>query len=154
MRWTLIPLTAFLFIPTLAQAQMGPGHRGPGPEPDLLARHLARYLELTPDQERSIWSLREEHRIAARNRHETIRDLHRRLEESMDAPDPEPGELGRMLLEIRDLRQEIRHQREAMEKEVVTLLDAEQKLKLEHFRELMRLRREASRHRRMGPPRG
>lgn len=151
MRWNLMALTALLMTPVVVQAQGDPGFPGPrgqGPGPHPFGPQLVHYLELTPDQEQSIRALQEEHRRASREQQQTIRDIHRRLEDALESSTPDPGMLGEMLLEMRAHRKEMSREREAMEQQIVGLLDAEQELKLRHFKELMRLRRDD--HRREG----
>lgn len=120
----------------------GPGHgpgRGPGFGPgfgieERLDR-LADLLDLDQSQRAAFEQLRAEHRLAARPKLERMRALHEELDALLDGGSNDAAAVGGKMLAIRQLRDELRAEREAGEAELVKLLDAEQRIAFETLKE-------------------
>ena len=130
----LITLTASI---ALAQQprRMGPG--GPPPPP-----RLNEFLNLTPAQETQIDALHDSMRTTIDPLFEAKRAEDEKLHSLIESANPDATAIGKQVLAIRAIDQQIRAAHEAMEQKGAALLTADQKVKFDAFNAM----------RRMGPP--
>lgn len=153
-----LALLAILVLIPLAAAQppstdAGPGFDGPGVDRgfgpagrghhrvhDL--RFLARFLELTDEQVEQARALFEGTRELTRPVREDLRATAGELRELLAGEAPDPTPVGELVLEIQDLRSELREAREILFEDFRALLTAEQNEKLDTLLEARKARRE------------
>lgn len=124
------------------------GARGPAL---LNPRFLTRYLDLSEQQVKEMKALFEDHREATRPIHEELRGLHRELRALLDGEDPDPGAIGRVILEGEALKTGARALREALHSDLRALLTTEQQERWNILLEIVDILRSP---RRGGPPQG
>ena len=94
---------------------------------------LARALDLTEDQQDAWKQEHEAHRDAVRPLMEEMRTLQRQLDAELEDDAADAMTLGDLLLQIKDVRQQIAAENEALQSALEAILDAEQ---LERWQEL------------------
>ncbi len=131
MRRALVLLTAFATM-LLAQSGPPPGGPGPGPGPgpgmDAPRRPhfqaLQAALDISPEQMRDLVRfVREQRRemgetLKAEGIREKIRTNLQALRELLESENPDPAEVGRLVLELRNLRERVREVRAAFHEAV------------------------------------
>ncbi|MFP5287358.1 MAG: Spy/CpxP family protein refolding chaperone [Thermoanaerobaculia bacterium] len=130
-------LFAFLVLPLAASAAPGRGGN-PG---DILTnpRALARYLKLTPAQIETTKQLLQTLHAATKPLHEQQKPLHDQLRAQLDAASPDACAVGNTLLQIEDLRDQIREAREDFDEAFSAILTPEQLAKYEALKEAARI---------------
>jgi Spy/CpxP family protein refolding chaperone len=132
-----------LAIAAPAAADHGPGFGWDGPAErerfeeriEERAERLAELLELTPAQRDAFEALRADRLEANRPRLERMRALGAELRELLASDAPAAEEVGRRVIAIDELRDELRASRESFESEFGRLLSAEQRFAWEALRE-------------------
>jgi hypothetical protein len=143
-------LVVLVMSASAALAQGGPGAgtgpgqgRGPGPggmqgpygDPDVSPRHarLVAHLGLSDAQEAEWRRLHEEFREATRLLRETHAEARARLRDALQQGAGACA-VGDLMLDNHRIAMEIRAQREALENDLMSILDEEQKARYEAFR--------------------
>jgi hypothetical protein len=113
-----------LVTPVLADIGEQPPEAPPGVE----AAHnqVVRFLELTEDQVLAwdeLWLI---HRDAEQPLRDAIRDVEAQIQALLDSPDPDPAELGELVLQRHDLGQALRDVHVIYHDGFVALLDQDQ----------------------------
>lgn len=120
----------------------GPGHRGHrGPKRLHDLRFLTRFLELTDEQIDQARSLFEGTRELTQPIREDLRATHRELRTLLDTDAPDANRVGSLVLEMHDLREQLRQSRELAFEDFRALLTPEQLDKLETLKEARDARR-------------
>jgi len=149
---TMIVLAAALVVPgvLLAQGQgngappdgppgAAPG-QGQGPGPGI--RELLPppgYLQLTDGQKEAAKGLAEDLRAALEPIGEELRAKREALRDAIESDTPNAAEIGQLVLGVRALEGQVRDEIRAVGDAFRDLLDADQRLKYDHFLELRRL---------------
>jgi len=108
-----------------AQAPAGP------PRPGLAA--LANYLQLTPDQKTAWRQIHEDTAALIKPLRENAIDLAKQLHTAIAASTPDHAAIGKLVLALHSVRDEIRATRKSSEEKLAAVLTAEQKTKFEAF---------------------
>jgi Spy/CpxP family protein refolding chaperone len=123
-------------LPTLAAAQPGPGGwgHGLGFDPDRFedrmddrAEHLARLLDLTPEQQAAFARVRETGLAAARADMDRARLAADELRVLLDDERPDPAAVGAKVIELHQVRKRLRTARRNAAAELEKLLTPEQR---------------------------
>ena len=114
------------------------GERPPAPRVEAF-RAVSRYLQLDEDQREAWKNLLAELREQVAPLREQLQSVRQELRDELGAPDPDPATVGTLMLEARDLEQQIRAAREEYRQDFSNLLDAEQNRKLEAIHAAARL---------------
>jgi len=129
MRRALVLLTAFATM-LLAQGGPPPGGPGPGPGPGMDAprrphfRALQEALNISPEEVRDLVQfVREQRRemgetLKAEGIREKMRTNLQALRELLESENPDPAEVGRLVVELRNLRERVREVRAAFHEAV------------------------------------
>lgn len=136
-------ITLFIALITLAATiaiaqqprRMGPG--GPPPPP-----RLNEFLNLTPSQETQIDALHDSMRTTLDPLFEQKRAEDEKLHSMIESANPDATAIGKQVLAIRAIDQQIKAAHDAMDQKISALLTADQRVK---FEALIAMRR-------MGPP--
>ncbi len=146
MRWKHpMIFTLVAALPAIAAAQPGPGgwgHRAgfdPGRMEDRMddrAEHLAKLLDLTPEQQAAFEKARDEGMSAARANLDKARLLGDELRVLLDGDRPDAAAVGAKVIELHQLRQQMRVTRANAEAELEKLLTTEQRFAFRALREL------------------
>lgn len=163
-------LLAALILTPLAVAQPpgphgGPGFEGPGDGPGIGPGHhgrrgpdrlhdlgfLARFLELTDEQIEQARALFEGTRELTQPIREDLRATHQELRDLLGTEAPDATQVGTLVLDIHDLRGQLRETREALLEDFRALLTPEQIEKLETLKDAREARRPHRRDRGLGP---
>jgi Spy/CpxP family protein refolding chaperone len=130
-------LFALLAVPFAAQAA-----RAPRPNPaDLLhnPRALARFLKLTPAQVAQQKQLVEKLRGTTKPLYEQIEPLEDQLHDQLDAVSPNACTVGATVVEIDELRDQIKEAREDFDEAFSAILTPEQLAKYEALKDAVRI---------------
>ncbi|GAB4253186.1 MAG: hypothetical protein Kow00109_28830 [Acidobacteriota bacterium] len=100
---------------------------------------LARYLELTDEQVEQIQAILEQTRSDVEPLRMQIRELRRQIREALESGAPDPAQVGSWVIEIHNLRLQIRDLHESARQAVYQVLTAEQVEKLESLKEAAEL---------------
>lgn len=153
-RWT-VPALLALVLATPALAGPGPGgyprhgddRRGPGgPGPmfdpeamdellDARADRIAELLDLTADQRAAFDKAIADGRDAARPRMDRMRQVGDALRAELDSSAPDPAAVGAKVIEMHQLRSELREARKMVEADLEKLLTDEQRFAFEALKE-------------------
>ena len=120
----------------------GPGHpgrRGPDRLHDL--GFLARFLELTDEQIEQARALFEGTRELTQPVRQDLRATHRELRDLLDTEAPDATRVGTLVLDVHDLRGQLRAAREVLLEDFRALLTPEQLEKLETLKDAREARR-------------
>ncbi len=127
---------AFVLTAALALAQ-GPGGRfhrmtagGPGPRVASTDQVKA-YLSLTDAQVTQLQQIEQDERTANQSVHQQIADKETALQTALGGTSPTAAELGNLLLDIKNLRAQIKQNRDKSQTQAVALLNDAQKPKLQ-----------------------
>jgi Spy/CpxP family protein refolding chaperone len=131
----LVTLTASIAIAQQPR-RMGPG--GPPPPP-----RLDEFLNLTPDQQTQVDALHQTLRATIDPLFEAKRAEDEKLHSMIESANPDATAIGKQVLAIRAIDQQIKAAHDAIDQKISALLTAEQRLK---FEALLAMRP-------MGPPR-
>jgi len=133
-------LVATLAAPALV-AQPGFPERGPGPDPDRLelvlehhAERIAEALELDAEQRAAFDELRASRLERARPRLEAMRRTGEELRSLLDGGRADATAVGEKVLALHALKQELRAEREAFDRDFARLLTEEQRFAWEALR--------------------
>ncbi len=96
---------------------------------------MARVLQLTEDQKAEWRRVSEDHRAQVRPLLREMRELSQRLEEEANGAAPDPAVVGQLELDRRGVAQRLTAAQGAVEKDLVRLLDREQKIRWDALRE-------------------
>ena len=105
------------------------GSRGPHEH-----RALIDFLELTPEQEESWTALHEEFRQTMHTLMGQQRTLSENLRALLESDDPDPREVGSLVLAQQDYRQQLESGRADLEVQLVQILNDEQLVRYQAFR--------------------
>lgn len=108
----------------------GPGHHG-GP---LLPP--PGYLDLSEEQRQAARAIHESFREGLRGDHEEMRGLRQQLHQALESENPDPTEVGRLMIDLHSRRDGFHAAREAATAEFEALLTPEQLEKWQNFKEL------------------
>lgn len=144
-----LPLAAQGFGPGRGQAGgpgFGPGPGdgaaagalGPGPGPGLHLGRLASYLELTDEQIASAKTIFDDARTAAQPIHQAQMDLRDQLATLLDSENPDPTEVGNLVLELHANRESVKAIFDAAIEDFKALLTADQLAKFEKLQDIRR----------------
>ena len=131
-------------LPALAAAQPGPGGwgHGPGFDPERFedrmddrAEHLARLLDLTPEQQAAFARLRDEGLASARADRDRARLAADELRVLLDGERPDPAAVGAKVIELHQARERMRTARQSAAAELEKLLTPEQRFAFRALRE-------------------
>jgi len=128
-RWIPIVAVVTLLCAVVAPAQMvgtPSKHAGRGAA-------LADYLQLTPEQIRTWEQVRNDKATDMKPFAQDARDLGKQLHAAMNATPPDPATVGKLSLELRSLRDQVRAMRDASTAKFVATLTPEQKVKFDAF---------------------
>lgn len=123
-RLALITWTLLIAVTAIAQP------RRPGPPPGAMRGPdpLVEYLQLTTDQKASFETIHNQSRESMRALHEQERALHEQLENTTDA-----NAAGALLLQLRNLREQMHAAHQAMDAKLAAVLTPEQQTKFAAF---------------------
>ena len=127
----LLSIVLFLALaaaPLLAQAPDAPGDRAKSPQV------VARFLELTLEQREQWREIRRATGEAVRPLAEELRATEEALQELLGSDDPDPAEIGDLLLAIRSLKQQIQRIGAQGVADFEAILDDEQAGRLANLR--------------------
>ena len=121
-------------LAALHTQQAGPGRRAfrsAGLPPD---RALKR-LELTEEQMAEVKKLRENHKAAMSSLREKGAGIRTQLREQLEMEESSPAKVGELVIEGRDVRQQMRKAQESARESFSALLTPEQLKQIEKFRD-------------------
>src|SRR3954454_11552946 len=118
---------ALLALAGIAIAQQP---RRPGPPPP---RELAQFLGLTSDQQTQIDALHQSMRTTIEPLFEQRRAEDEKLHSMIESPAPDATAIGKQVLAVHAIDEQIKSAHDAMDQKIETLLNADQKLKFEAF---------------------
>jgi len=100
--------------------------------PALQAAHnqVVRFLELSPEQAADWDELYADHKLAEEPLQESLQELEAELEELFGQTDPDPAAVGELVLERRELAQELAEVHRTYHESVLVLLDEDQEQRL------------------------
>lgn len=127
---------ALLLSATVSAAQPpeAPGGQGhPGRNHD----RVARYLDLSEQQQAQLRQLFEKQQPQLKALHERLRENGQQMREALDSPNPDPAGVGELAIQGHRLREEARQRREAADKVFRALLTPAQQVKFDAMKELM-----------------
>ena len=101
-----------------------------GPPPHGLAPHLAKALGLSDEQQAAVEALQREQLEALRPVMEQQRQLHEAFQAALEAPNPDPADVGRKALAMHAGMKKAKAAHDAFRERLAWLLDASQKEKL------------------------
>lgn len=143
-RW--IPLATAVILLAAAVAVAQPVPPG-GPRSARPQAALAAYLQLTPDQIAAWQQIHKDTAAAVKPLADNAGDLRKQLEATVKAASPDPATVGKLVLSLHSVRDQIRTARENSKTKLLAVLTPEQKTKFEGFQAAAGFMR-----RRMGPP--
>ncbi len=108
----------------------GPGRHGHGPG------CAAEVLGLSAEQKATWQQLHEELRAALEPAHEQRQEDARKLHEALDAEQPDPAQIGRLMIAMHRQHKQAEQQHEALRARVRATLTPEQQVKFDAMREL------------------
>ncbi len=121
----------------------------PGPPPEgMPGRHgqaamhadaLREHLSLTEDQIVRLHQVQRDRMQQMRPAVQQIAEKQQALEQELQSPAPDPATVGRLTLEIRELRQRMPMSREALRDQALSILTPDQQAKLDALNEAMKL---------------
>ena len=139
--------------------ERGEGHRGRGMRgPGMHSEALNSYLNLTEQQVVDLKTARQASREESRPIMQALREKGRALREEMRMESPNPGVIGDLTVEVKDLRNQLKAARTAQRGELLGLLNEEQRAQVEELERVMSLQAAAHQAAAMnfieGPERG
>lgn len=139
-RLTILFLTAALIVPCAVFAQ-GPPDGPRGGQGNAIRELLPPpgYLQLTEAQQETVRAMAEELRAAVEPIREAERAAREALRAALESDTPDATEIGNLTLEVRGLAGQLRAEMEAFGDAFRGILDADQQVKWDNFRELRRL---------------
>jgi Spy/CpxP family protein refolding chaperone len=143
-RWIPLAAVVVLLAAAVAVAQPVP------PAGPLSARPqaaLAAYLQLTPDQIAAWQQIHKDTAAAVKPLADNARNLQKQLEAAVKAASPDPATVGKLVLSLHSVRDQIRTARDNSKAKLLGVLTPEQKTKFDAFQAAASFMR-----RRMGPP--
>lgn len=96
---------------------------------------MAEYLDLTDQQRESARQLFLSYAEKVRPLREGRRDVREQLRAALDAPNPDPAQVGRLVIRIHDTRDQVRAARQEMDKSFAALLTPEQRAKYDALKD-------------------
>src|SRR5690349_10265806 len=122
-------IIAFITLIASAAIAQQPRRQGPPPPP----RELAEYLGLTTDQQTQIEALHQSQRATI----EPLLDQRRAADEQVhalvEAATPDPTAIGKQVLAVHAIDQQIKSAHDAMDQKISALLTPDQKVKFDAF---------------------
>lgn len=129
-------MTSVAALAWLGGAALAAPEERVGPPPHgMMAPHLARALGLSGEQQAAVEALQREQREAVRPAMEQQRQLHEAFQAALEAPDPDPADVGRKALAMHAGMKKMRAAHDAFRERLAGLLDASQKEKLKVLEE-------------------
>lgn len=119
----------------------GPGHHGPGAK-NASARHmnaLQEHLSLTQEQLTQLHQIQRDRMQQMRPAMQQIAETQQALEQELQSAAPDPATVGRLTLELRELRGRMPMSRDALREQALTVLTPDQQAKLDGLSEAMKL---------------
>lgn len=135
----LFALALVISLPLVALAAPDFGERGGR------ARHIlppADYLDLSDEQIEAAEALREDARADFENLRTETRDLRQQIEAALADADPDPTQVGQLVIDLKGQRERMGALRADVEARFAALLSEEQIAKWENFKELRESRRD------------
>jgi Spy/CpxP family protein refolding chaperone len=120
----------------LASAQDGPGERGHGRGRG--GERIARFLDLSDEQQATWKSMHEKHQADMQPLREEGKALHEKLKAAMDAPTPDATQVGQATLALKAHREKVHAAQEAFKAQLAATLNPEQKTKFDALQEMHR----------------
>lgn len=96
---------------------------------------MAEYLQLTDQQQASARQLFQSFAEKARSLREGQRDVREQLRAALDAPNPDPAQVGRLVIQMHGTREQVRAARQEMDKSFAALLTPEQRTKYDALKD-------------------
>ena len=131
MRLRILLLTALSASVLLAQAARPPRLGAGGAAPGIEA--IKKALDLTDQQVQQLTQLRREEAAALQPIRQQIQEKNQALREAMAAPNPDPGVVGNLTLELRNLRQQVQKINQEYHQKALAVLTPEQQTKVENM---------------------
>ena len=132
----IITITLIVLISTIASAQQPRRMRPDGPPPP--PPRLDEFLNLTPDQQTQIDALHQSQRATVEPLFEAKRAEDEKLRAMLESPAPDPTAIGRQVLAIHAIDQQIKAAHDATEQKVSALLTPDQRVRFEAMLALRR----------------
>ena len=101
----------------------------------LPSNRALRRLGLTEEQKAEVKKLRESHRATMASFREKATGIRTRLREQLEMEESSPAKVGELVIEGRDVRQQIRKARESVRESFTAMLTEEQREQIEKFRD-------------------
>ncbi len=127
MKKYIVAIAAITLMTGIAFAQAGPQHP---PRPQAV---LAHYLQLTPDQITAWQQIEKDTAAAVKPLAQNERDLQKQVKTALEAPNPDPLAVGKLVVSADALREQIKGLRDAAKSKRLALLTADQKTKFDAF---------------------
>ncbi len=134
-RWISIATVALLAA-AAAIAQPGPGRPG-GPQ-----KMLANYLQLSDQQIASWQQIAKDTQAAVKPLAENARTVQQQLHSALTAANPDPNAVGKLAIQVEQIRAQIKAAHDAAEAKRLAVLNADQKVKYEAFQAAMAFMRQ------------
>ena len=96
---------------------------------------MAEYLELSDQQRESARQLFQSYAEKVRPMREGQRGVREQLRTALDAPNPDPAQVGRLMIQIHDAREQVRAARKEMDRSFAALLTPEQRTKYDALKD-------------------
>jgi periplasmic protein CpxP/Spy len=96
---------------------------------------MAEYLDLTEQQQASARQLFQSFAEKARSLREGQRGVREQLRTALDAPNPDPAQVGRLVIQMHDTGEQVRAARQEMDKSFAALLTPEQRAKYDALKD-------------------
>jgi Spy/CpxP family protein refolding chaperone len=123
----------------LAQAPPPAGAPGPGAQARPAMAALKTFLGLTDQQVEQLVQLRREQQETVRPIREQAAATQKALQDALAASSPDAAAVGKLTLDLRNLRQQVQQINENYRNQALGLLDDAQKAKLQNLQRLVRL---------------
>ena len=118
--------------------ERGEGHRGRGMRgPGMHSEALNSYLNLTEQQVAELKTARQTSREESRPIMQALREKGQALREEMRMESPNPGVIGDLTVEVKDLRDQLKAARTAQRNQLLGLLTEEQRGQVEELERVM-----------------
>jgi len=125
----IIAIALIVLISTIASAQQPRRMRPDGPPPP--PPRLDEVLNLTPDQQTQIEALHQSQRATVEPLFEARRAEDEKLRAMLDSPNPDPTALGKQLIAVHAIEQQLKASHDAMDQRISALLTADQRVRFE-----------------------
>lgn len=137
-RWISVAIVALLAA-AVATAQPAPGRPG-GPQ-----KMLANYLQLSDQQIASWQQIAKDTQAAVKPLAENARTLQQQLHSAVTAANPDPTAVGKLAVQIEQVRAQIKGAHDAADAKRAAVLNADQKVKYDAFQAAMAFIRQQGR---------